>query len=437
MNKDPTPFLKPYQKEAVEKASNGCIFNGDTGSGKSRTGLYYYFKENGGSLIDYDHHIPMKNPQNLYIITTAKKRDSAEWESELANFYISTEPGIGSYNNIVVVDSWNNISKYNNITDSFFIFDEDRVTGTGAWVHAFWNIAKHNNWIILSATPGDTWMDYMPVFVANGFYKNKTEFINEHAVFSRFTKWPQVEKYIDTSRLIRLRNKILIDMNFERSTKPHHIDVYTDYDIQTYKTVIRTRWDIYKDEPIKQASGLCSVLRRLVNTDESRINALLDILEKKDTAIIFYNFNYELDMLHHLFWNADNDVESCDYDFISKFEVAEWNGQMHQEIPRGKKWVYLVQYTAGCEGWNCITTDTIIFLSQNYSYRTVTQAAGRIDRLNSPFIDLYYYHLKSHASIDIAISRALVNKKKFNEGKWCNSKSFNSASVQIPDRFAT
>lgn len=296
------------------------------------------------------------------------------------------------------------------------------MTGSGAWVKAFWEIAKHNNWIILSATPGDTWMDYMPVFVANGFFKNKTAFTDEHAVFSRYTKWPQIDKWINTQRLVRLRDKILIEMEDQRITVPHHITRYTIYDIPKYKEVMKLRWDPFEDAPIERAAGLCSVLRRIVNEDESRINAVLDILEKQDTAIIFYNFNYELDMLRNTFWNTGMDVESYDYDDADHFEVAEWNGHMHQEIPTGKKWVYLVQYTAGCEGWNCIRTDTIIFFSQNYSYKVVTQAAGRIDRLNSPFIDLYYYHLKSHSSIDIAISRALDNKKNFNEGRWASKK---------------
>ena len=409
-------FLYDYQLDAVNKASNGCIFNGGVGSGKSRTGLYYYFKENGGSLLTYEDHIPMKNPKDLYIITTAMKRDRSEWELKLANFYMSTDQSVNTYHNKITIDSWNNIGKYKFITNAFFIFDEDRVTGNGAWVNSFWIIAKHNDWVVLSATPGDTWMDYMPIFVANGFYKNKTEFCKEHAVYARYTKWPQIEKYIGINRLIRLRDKILINMEDQRTTIPHHIKVDVLYNIIRYKEVIRTRWDPYKDEPIQQASVLCYVLRRLVNTDESRINALMDLLDKKPTAIIFYNFDYELDMLHQLFWGPDNE------EWASEFEVAEWNGHVHQEIPRGEKWVYLVQYTAGCEGWNCITTDTIIFFSQNYSYKVVTQAAGRIDRLNSPFVDLFYYHFKSKASIDVAISRALDDKKQFNEGKWINKK---------------
>ena len=411
------PFLRDYQIDAVRKMSNGCILNGGVGSGKSRTGLYYYFKENGGA-INGKKYTPMKCPQDLYIITTAMKRDSKEWEGELANYHISTNPKVSRYKNKIVIDSWNNIKKYKDITDSFFIFDEDRVTGSGVWVKSFLKIAKHNDWIILSATPGDTWEQYIPVFVANGFYKNKTEFIREHVVYSRFTKFPKIEKYINTGRLIRLRNRILIDMDFHRNTTAHHEDVFVPYDISKYKKVMRERWDPYKDEPIQQASGLCYVLRRIVNTDESRVVALMEILEKTPRAIIFYNFDYELEMLRHLFW-CDDGVEPNEY---IDFEVAEYNGHMHQPIPTSDRWVYLVQYTAGCEGWNCIKTDTIIFFSQNYSYKVMTQAAGRIDRLNTPYTDLYYYHLKSRSGIDLAISRALKQKKKFNETRWLNGK---------------
>lgn len=409
------PFLRDYQIKAVNEMSNGCILNGGVGSGKSRTGLYYYFKENGGSMMpDY---VSMKNPQDLYIITTAMKRDSLEWEGELANFALSTDPKLNKlHGNKVVIDSWNNIKKYTDVADAFFIFDEDRLTGSGAWVKAFYKIAKKNNWIILSATPGDCWSDYIPVFLANGFYRNKTEFCREHIVYSSYTNWPQIDRYLNTGRLIRLRNKILIDMDFHRDTIPHHNDIYVDYDIPKYKEAMKTRWDPYKDEPIQQASGLCYVLRRIVNENESRVVALMEILEKTPRAIIFYNFDYERDMLLHLFSHDDSE---CTNEFVD-YEVAEWNGHAHQPIPKSDRWIYLVQYTAGCEGWNCVKTDTIIFFSQNYSYKVMTQASGRIDRMNTPFRDLYYYHLKTRSGIDLAISKALSKKKKFNERKWTN-----------------
>lgn len=407
-------FLRDYQMDAVKKMSNGCILNGGTGSGKSRTGLYYYFKEQGGCL-DNNETVYMKHPKDLYIITTAKKRDSMEWEGELANFCMSSNPKNNKlYSNKIVVDSWNNIKKYADTTDAFFIFDEDKVTGSGVWVKAFLKISKHNDWIILSATPGDTWSDYIPVFIANRFYKNVTEFRERHIIYSRYTKWPQVDRYIDTNRLIRLRDRILIDMDFERSTVPHHQDIHVSYDISKYKEILKTRWDPYKKEPIEQAAGLCYVLRRLVNEDESRVVALLELLDKTDKAIIFYNFDYERDILLHTM--ADLNETFDNYDDI--YEVTEWSGHAHQPVPTSKRWIYLVQYTAGCEGWNCITTDTIIFYSQNYSYKVMEQACGRIDRMNTPFINLYYYHLKSRAGIDLAITKALNEKKKFNERKF-------------------
>lgn len=402
------PFLYPYQMDAVKRMSNGCILNGGVGSGKSRTGLYYYFKEQGGS-IDPDY-IPMKNPKDLYIITTAMKRDSLEWESELANYCISKNPEVNFYKNKIVIDSWNNIKKYKDVYDAFFIFDEDRLTGSGAWVKTFYNIARKNKWIILSATPGDTWEQYIPVFVANGFYKNKSEFSREHIIYSRFTKYPKIERYINTGRLLRQRNQILIDMDFSRATIPHHEDVFVQYDISKYKEAMKTRWDPFKNEPIQQVSGLCYVLRRIVNEDESRQAALLDLAADHERIIVFYNFDYELDILKKLVYINDGDA----------MEIAEYNGHLHQPVPNKKKWVYLVQYTAGCEGWNCIQTDTIIFYSQNYSYKVVTQAAGRIDRLNTKFVDLYYYHLRSRSGIDLAITKALSEKRQFNENRFVN-----------------
>lgn len=407
------PFLRDYQIDAIKRLNTGSILCGGVGSGKSRTALAYYFIQEGGELMPYR---PMRsNPRDLYIITTARKRDTMEWEGELAPFLLSTHKEQNHfYGNTVIVDSWNNIKKYSDIKDAFFIFDEQRVIGYGAWTKAFLTITKSNDWILLSATPGDTWSDYIPVFIANGFYKNKTDFTREHIIYSRFTKFPKIDRYVNTRRLIRLRDKILVDMDFTRQTVSHHEDIFVDYDKKLYRDVTKTRWDPFKNEPIQQASGLCYVLRRIVNTDESRVVALLEILEKHPKAIIFYNFDYELEMLKQIFFCSDE----SDPDPITGFDVAEWNGHAHQPVPEGKRWVYLVQYTAGCEGWNCITTDTIIFFSQNYSYKVMEQARGRIDRMNTPYIDLYYYHLKSRSGIDLAISKALHEKKKFNEKKF-------------------
>ena len=371
--------LFDYQLDAICRMKNGCILCGGVGSGKSLTSLGYYYLKQGGdvSFLQGERHVPMKHPKDLYIITTARKRDTCEWEGELSYFLLSKNPEVNFYKNKIVIDSWNNIKKYKDVSGAFFIFDEQRVIGSGAWVKAFLNITRKNDWILLSATPGDTWSDYIPVFVANGFYKNKTEFTTRHVVYSRFTKYPKVDRYLEIGRLIRLRNEILINMEFKRMTVSHHEDVYVKYDISKYKDAGKLRWDPFKQEPIPNASVLCYIWRKIVNSDESRQVALLEIFERHPKLIIFYNFDYELDILRCIFPGV---------------QVAEWNGHVHQPIPQGKSWVYLVQYTAGCEGWNCIKTDTIVFYSQNYSYKVMQQAAGRIDRLNTPYTDLYYYH---------------------------------------------
>ena len=400
--------MRDYQLDAISKMKTGCILNGGVGSGKSLTSLSYYYLQNGGDVgfLTGGDYIPMEDPPlDLYIITTARKRDTLEWEGELAHFLMSVHDDCTPYNHKIIVDSWNNIQKYKDVTNAFFIFDEQRVVGSGAWVKAFLKITKVNEWILLSATPGDTWTDYIPVFIANGFYKNKTEFMREHAVFARFSKYPKIERYINTGRLLRQRREILIDMDFRRETVQHHDDIYVDYDIATYKDVMKRRWDIWKDEPIINASGLCYALRKIVNTHESRAVKLLEIFESHRKMIVFYNFDYELELLKNLYY-GENVV------------VAEWNGHKHEPVPTACEWVYLVQYTAGAEGWNCIVTDTIVFFSQNYSYKIMHQSAGRIDRLNTPFTDLYYYHLKTRSGIDLAIAKALKEKRKFNESSF-------------------
>lgn len=394
--------LRDYQLDAISNMKNGCILNGGVGSGKSLTSLAYYYLENGGSkdfLTGGKYKKMRKDKLDLYIITTARKRDTLEWEGELAQFLLDKE------NDRIVVDSWNNISKYKDVKKSFFILDEQRLVGSGAWVKSFLKIAKNNKWILLSATPGDTWTDFIPVFIANGFYKNKTEFLREHAVYARYCNFPKIEKYIGTKKLLRLRDSILIDMEFQRDTVQIHTDIYVDYDKELYRKVMKERWDIWKNEPIDNASGLCYALRKIVNTHDSRPEKLLALSEIHDRIIVFYNFNYELDILKSL-------------DYRKGTVVAEWNGHKHEPVPKTKRWVYLVQYTAGAEGWNCITTDTMVFYSQNYSYKIMLQSAGRIDRMNTKYKTLNYYHLKTKSNIDLAINKALKDKKRFNETKF-------------------
>lgn len=398
--------LDNYQLEAINRLKNGSILCGGVGSGKSRTALaYFYSVECKGSLTTTNVKPKAKD---LYIITTARKRDTLEWEAECLPFIFDY------YGIKVFVDSWNNIGKYTNVMNAFFIFDEQRVVGSGAWVKAFLRISKVNRWILLSATPGDNWQDYIPVFIANGFYKNRTEFTREHVVYSRFSKFPKVQRYLNTKRLEHYKDEILVDMDYIRPTVHHDEKVLVGYNKELYKTVFKNRWDIYKNEPIQDIAGLGYILRRVVNSDPSRINAVKDLIETLPKAIVFYNFDYELDILRSIGKELGK-------------ETAEWNGHKHMPIPKSSDWLYLVQYTAGAEGWNCIETNSIIFYSQSYSYKTMVQAAGRIDRRNTPFKDLYFYHVKSSAPIDLAISRALSNKKEFNNKRFFKNVTFESS----------
>lgn len=385
--------LSPEQSQAVSQLKNGSILCGGVGSGKSRTSLCYYCEQTRG-------RVP------LYIITTARKRDEHDWEKEGAPF------GMDIRN----IDSWNNIKKYSNVEGAFFIFDEQRVVGYGAWVKAFIKIARHNRWILLSATPGDKWMDYVPVFIANGFYRNKTEFVREHVVWSHHTTYPSVDRYINTGRLLRLRNDILVNIDYKRKTMQHHIDVLCSYDSEKYRRVVKLRRNLETGAPLETASEYCMYLQRIVNSSPERAIKILNILQKHPRVIIFYNFDYELDILRAIPYDQD-------------VEVAEWNGHIHQPLPTSKRWVYLVQYTAGAEGWNCIRTDTMIFYSQSYSYRATVQAAGRIDRRNTSYIDLYYYHLLSRSSIDVSIKKTLNEKKEFNMSSFSGIKRKGNKNV--------
>ena len=377
--------LYPHQEEALKKMHNGCILCGGVGSGKSRTALAYY--NNNFFLSPF------------VIITTAKKRDTLDWEVECAPFQFKHTP---------IVDSWNNIKKYVDYKDTFFIFDEQRVVGYGAWTKAFLKITKNNPWILLSATPGDCWLDYLPVFIANGYYRNKSDFVRLHVIYSRYTKYPSVDRYVNTGRLQRIRQEVLVTMKDERETIQHNHDIIVDYDFTNYKWVEKNRQNPEDGKPCKNASAYCYLLRKIVNSDHSRISNVMDILNDNERVIIFYNFDYELYMLR------DMAVELGT-------EVAEWNGHKHDPCPKSLRWIYLVQYAAGAEGWNCISSNCMIFFSQTYSYRVLEQAKGRIDRMNTPYKDLHYYHLISNSKIDTSIRSALKRKKNFNVSSFCKS----------------
>lgn len=404
--------LRDYQIDAIKRLDNGKILCGDVGSGKSRTAIaYYFFYECKGRMPVNGHGETrkMKSPKDLYIITTAMKRDKHEWDVECVPFGISKEKSISFSGVELHIDSWQNIKKYTDVQNAFFIFDEQRLCGSGAWVHAFWKIAKKNRWILLSATPGDIWMDYMPVFVANGFFRNKTDFERQHVLYTMRKSYREIIGYTNEGLLQRYRKQILVTMDYKHKVETEKIKIKVPYNVQKYKKVMKYRQNPFTNEPIANASELCYTLRKIVNSDTARYEEIKNLLTKHDRVIIFYNFDYELEQLRKL---AD-DVN---------ITIAEWNGHTHDLIPNTRRWVYLVQYSAGAEGWNCITTNVIAFYSQNYSYKIMTQAAGRINRLNSPYSTLYYYHLQSVAPIDLAIAKALKMKKNFNESAFSAQK---------------
>lgn len=445
--------LASHQHTAVNKLGNGRILWGDVGTGKSWTAVGYYDKKEA--------------PRDVYVITTAKKRDSLDWEKDFAKI------GVGKTHDatvagVLTVDSWNNIYKYSSVEGAFFIFDEQRLVGSGEWTKSFLKIAKSNRWILLTATPGDTWLDYIPVFVANGFYKNRTEFKREHVVYNTFTKFPKVDRYINVGRLVRLRNDLLVEMPYVRHTTRRSETVDVEYDRDLFKRVMEERWHVYEDRPIRDVAELFLVMRKVVNSDPTRLDAVRTLIQKHPRLIVFYNFDYELQALRTLSddtvtieaeenesWQTQKPVSTTSSLPVPKteelsestvsaaepswttrsrperttsttsattsgstFQVAEWNGHKHQPIPETDRWVYLVQYVAGAEGWNCVTTNAVCFYSLTYSYKIWHQAHGRIDRLNTPFSVLHYYVLKSRSFIDLVVAKSLEAKQSFNESRY-------------------
>lgn len=399
--------LRPHQVAAVGQMKTGSILKGGVGSGKSITALYYFFEQECNGVFEDRElwYVDEEHARPLYIITTARKRDAFEWERECIRFGLCRDRELSRWDIPLVIDSWNNVSKYCNVCGAFFIFDEQKAIGAGKWAKSFIQIAKKNHWIMLSATPGDSWMDYIPVFVANGFYKNRSEFLREHVVFDRFAKYPKVNRYINEQHLLNLRNQILIDMPFARETVAHEVDLYVDVNNELVGRVAKDRWNIFEDRPIRDAAEYCAVLRKISNSSEERIQETKRLIRENPKLIIFYNFDYELDILRQI---------------CSELGVyyAEWNGHKHMDIPKGANWVYLLQYTANAEGWECTETNVMLFYSLTYSWKQLQQCKGRIDRMTTPYSDLYYYYLRGKTDIDRMIGRALDRKEIFNEREY-------------------
>lgn len=366
---------------------NGCVLRGGVGTGKSFTALVYYVRTEA--------------PKDLYIITTANKRNSNDWVQDGIKMGISHVSRTKTRGRMVV-DSWNNIQKYADLTGAFFIFDEQRALGKGNWSKAMIKISKQNRWIMLSATPGDNWNDYATLFLANGFYENRTEFNRRHVIFSTWSKYPKIEGYRGTAVLNKYRSMILVPMDFDSPVKRELHHVFCDYDFDSYVKIWRDRWNIFTKEPVEDIAEAFRLVRRVVSTDKSRLTELTKILERHPKLIIFYNFDYELETLRSCMSSLGRDY-------------AEWNGHRHQEIPSGNQWVYLVQYAAGAEAWNCIETDAMCFWSMPYSHKKFEQSQGRIDRINTPFKVLHYYILRSKAPVENGIWRSLMEQKDFNE----------------------
>lgn len=374
--------LYKHQEDAVERMHNGCILWGGVGSGKSRTAMAYYKAREA--------------PRRLVVITTAKKRDSLDWEAEGGLIGLSRD------DDTITVDSWNNIRKYENVVDGFFIFDEQRLVGSGSWVRSFQRVARKNRWILLSATPGDSWMDYIPVFVANGFYRNRTEFTRQHVVFHRYSRYPKIDHYVGISTLVRNREAVLVEMPYDSPNSRDTTVIRVDHNKKDIEKVLKRRWHVYEDRPLRDAGEMFYLMRKIVNSDPSRLEAMRTLMKDHPRLIIFYNFDYELDILRRL---------------SDTVAIGEWNGHKHEDVPDTDRWIYLVQYTAGSEGWNCTSTDSMVFYSLTYSYKAFHQAHGRIDRINSVFKNLNFYVLTSTSYVDVNILKALDQKKSFNEAK--------------------
>lgn len=372
--------FKDYQKRAINQMHNGCILCGGVGAGKSLTSLGYIDKVYPSGTV--------------YIITPARKRNTGEWFDDIRKNDMDETR--------FVVDSWNNLSKYKDVKDAFFLFDEQKVSGKGTWAKSLIRIAKSNQWILLSATPGDTYDDYATVLIANGFVRNRTTWYDEYCV-TKSQPFFHIVDHKNKDVIDMMIRRIFIKMDYQSDKKRiERVIPIQARSAGEEKEILMTHKAPGAQMPFTTFAAAIAYVRMNCYDKSKKTEALRKIIEKHKKIIVFYNFLSE-----------KLEIERAAID--ANVTINFYNGQRHDPIPDTDEWVYGVQYNSGAEAWNCITTNAMVFYSPNYSYKTMEQAHGRIDRVNSPYECLYYYMLLNELNIDNKVMNALSSKKDFNE----------------------
>lgn len=395
--------LRSYQQDAVEALLNGKhIVVASCGVGKGFISLEW---------------ARGTKKSNVLVITQASKVKSNDFVEEAK---LLDEKWYNSQSSFTVV-SWNSLAKWlkehqsENFADYAIIADEiQRIknysTGMGK---SFLKIASHTKcWAGFTATPGESWIQMMPYFVACGFVKHKTDFTNKFCVTQSFKGYIEIIGYNHEEVLNKWWSGITYFPDTKEMEKqlPSETHKVVHFKAPTgYAKVLKTKTRLDTDEFIDTSMAMCHYLRQLCCSKE-KVEWLKEFVESLDTScVVFYTYIEEGEKIKEA---------------LKGVKIWEINGKKH-DIPTadtiGKHDVVLAQWESGSASLNLQFMNYWVSFSPCYSLTTSCQSRGRIKRIGQTK-PMFYYYLKTDHTIENDIYKALKEKRDFSETVWYENK---------------
>lgn len=392
-------MLYEYQKKVIDKADSSWLFALGTGTGKTILSIHHYLKHYNG--------------ESLLIIAPAQKVLEGGWDREVqrvANFYnIQIQYDVMSYG--VLAKKWNLYKGW------FVIFDECHYVKnpTSQRGKAALNLTRiSTNFSLLSATPSSNgWADTINYMLMFNFYRNKTQFIKEHAIHeTKFFGQKQIKVIADWKDQDKL--KMLYQSISTKLSKDDCLDlpplifedvyfkVSKEYEIIRKKRVLETEnGPIAYDTVMKLQHGL-----RFYANQKDKLSYTEMLAEStNENIVIFYYYQQEKDDLVKV--------------LAKNKKIYEVSGKVNH-LPSRDQWdelkntVTLVQYQAGAAGIELQYCNLVIFYTPTFSFQDYDQALGRAYR-NGQTKKVTVYRYITKKSVEEHVYRSLAEKKDFTE----------------------
>lgn len=389
-------MLYNFQRQLLNSIEENYIIAADTGTGKTMMAIHHYLKHNTG--------------EPLLILAPPQKIKEGGWQREL-DF-------VASHYNIEIpydIISYGVLSKrWKEYKDWFLVMDECHYVKnpTSQRGKAAINLTKQStNFLLLSATPSSNgWGDTIAYMIMFGYYKNKTQFLKEHAVYNRidYGNGPVnvVSDYRDQEKLQKLYQSFSIKLAKEDclDLPPLVFEKVHFKPSKEYNIIKKDR--VLGEELFDNISKLQHGLRFYANqADKLKYTEML-LEGTEENVIIFYNYKQENEELKKIAKKLKKKV----------FEVSG----SKTNLPDKEKWtslknsVTIVQYQAGAAGIELQYANIVIFHTPTYSYQDYEQALGRAYRNGqTKKVTVYQYITKN--TIETSIYQALAAKKDFTE----------------------